>query len=214
MKNIFNLSIVLFISLISYSQNADDAKILLDEVSSTMNNYDNVYIEFDYTLENKAADVEQKNKGDVTIQGNKYLVNFFDTTQIYDGSKTYSIISENEEVNISTESIDDENTLTPSKFYSFYKKGYTYSLDKQKQINGKKIQFVKLIPIDSNSDIAEVLIGVETKSKHIQQIIETGNNETQTILMVKKFLVNQNLNNDIFVFDNKKYESLGYTIND
>ena len=111
MKNIFNLSIVLFISLISYSQNADDAKILLDEVSSTMNNYDNVYIEFDYTLENKAADVEQKNKGDVTIQGNKYLVNFFDTTQIYDGSKTYSIISENEEVNISTESIDDENTL-------------------------------------------------------------------------------------------------------
>ncbi len=214
MKQILSLTLTLFISIITYSQNADDAKTLLDEVSSTMNNYDNVFVEFDYTLENKAADVEQKNKGDLTIQGNKYNVNFFGTTQIYDGSKTYTIIPENEEVNVSTENSDDENTLTPSKFYSFYNKGYTYSLANQKQINGKQIQFVKLIPIDSNSDVADVLIGVETKSKHIYQIIETGNNETQTILLVKKFLINQNLNDNLFIFDTKKYESLGYIIND
>ncbi|MEN8124099.1 MAG: outer membrane lipoprotein carrier protein LolA [Bacteroidota bacterium] len=214
MKQILSLGITLFISIIAYSQITENAKDLLDEVSTTISNYDNVYIEFDYTLENKAADVEQKNEGDLTINGNKYKVNFFGTIQIYDGSKTYTIIPENEEVNVSSSNSDDENTITPSKFYSFYKKGYTYNLDKKKQINGKQIQYVKLIPIDSNSDISHILIGIETKSKHIYQIIEIGKNETQTVLSVKKYIINQDLNKNIFVFDNKKYEDLGYIIND
>ena len=214
MKQFLSLTITLFISLTGISQNSDTAKRLLDEASSTISNYNNVYIEFDYTLINKSADVEQNNKGDLTIQGNKYTVNFFGTTQIHDGSKTYTIIPENEEVNVSLADADEENIITPSKFYSFYKKGYTYSLDNQKQIGNKQIQFVKLIPIDSHSDIAEILIGIEIKSKHIYKIIEIGKNDTQTILSIIKYLSNQNLNENIFVFDNKKFESLGYIIND
>lgn len=214
MKQFLSLTITLFISLTGISQNSDTAKKLLDEASSTIRNYNNVYIEFDYTLINKSADVEQNNKGDLTIQGNKYTVNFFGTTQIHDGSKTYTIIPENEEVNVSLADADEENIITPSKFYSFYKKGYTYSLDNQKQIGNKQIQFVKLIPIDSHSDIAEILIGIEIKSKHIYKIIEIGKNDTQTILSIIKYLSNQNLNENIFVFDNKKFESLGYIIND
>lgn len=214
MKQFLSLTITLFISLTGISQNSDTAKRLLDEASSTISNYNNVYIEFDYTLINKSADVEQNNKGDLTIQGDKYTVNFFGTTQIHDGSKTYTIIPENEEVNVSLADADEENIITPSKFYSFYKKGYTYSLDNQKQIGNKQIQFVKLIPIDSHSDIAEILIGIEIKSKHIYKIIEIGKNDTQTILSIIKYLSNQNLNENIFVFDNKKFESLGYIIND
>ncbi len=214
MKKYLNLTIALLISIITYSQNTNTARNLLDEASSKMSSYDNIYIEFDYTLENKAADVEQNNKGDLTIHGDKYKVNFFGTTQIFDGSNTYTIIPENEEVNVTPAGLEEDNTITPSKFYSFYKKGFTSSLENQKQIKGKQIQYVKLIPIDSNSDIAKVLIGIETKSKHIYQIIEIGKNETQTILSVKKYIINQNLDDNIFVFDNEKYKNLGYFIND
>ncbi|MEN8187038.1 MAG: outer membrane lipoprotein carrier protein LolA [Bacteroidota bacterium] len=213
MKRLTVLTIFFLSITLGYSQNSDGAKKLLDEVSATMSNYENVSIKFDYILENKEADVNQKNNGAVTLEGDKYLVNIFGTTQIYDGSKTYTIIPENEEVNISDYDAEDENTITPSKFYSFYKSGYTYSLADKKNINGKDIQFVKLIPIDSNSEISIVLLGIDTKSKHIYKLTEIGKNNTQTTILVKSFIVNQDLKNDLFTFDSKKYEDLGYFIN-
>ena len=133
MKNILSLALVIFTFFTAFSQNGEEAKKILDQVSNTMSSYNNVYIEFDYVLENKTEDVQQDMSGDVILQGDKYLVNFFGSTQIFDGSKTYTIIPENEEVNISVADIDMNNTITPSKFFSFYKSGYTYNLDKRKE---------------------------------------------------------------------------------
>lgn len=213
MRNILLILTVFFTSFL-FAQNDAAAKKLLDEVSENIQKYDHIFIKFDYSLVNKEAGVEQNNNGELTIQGEKYNVNFFGTTQIYDGNKTYTIIPENEEVNISEASDDNEDTLTPQKFYTFYKKGYRYSMGSKKHIKGKDIQFVKLIPIDSNSDIAEVTIGVDLKNKNIYTITEKGKNGTLTILTVKKFKTDQKLKTDLFKFDRKKYEDLGYMIND
>ncbi len=213
MKKIILILTLIIPSLISAQQEAA-AKKLLDEVSANIQKNDHIYIKFDYSLVNKEAGVEQKNNGDLTIQGQKYNVNFFGTTQIFDGDKTYTIIPENEEVNISTAADNDENTLTPQKFYTFYQKGYTYSMGSKKHLKGKNIQFVKLVPIDSNSDIAEVKIGIDLKNKNIYTIIEKGKNGTLTILTVKKFKTDQKIKDGLFKFDRKKYEDLGYMIND
>ena len=132
---------------------------------------------------------------------------------MYDGVKTYTIIPENEEVNISDADLDEENTFTPSKFYSFYKSGYTYKMGELKKLGGKNIQFVQLTPIDSNSEINSILVGIDTKTNHIYQIIEIGNNETRTILTAKNIKTNQEINGNVFVFNEKKYEDLNYMIN-
>ncbi len=214
MKNILNLTFVIFTFFTAFSQSGEEAKKILDEVSDKMSSYNSVYIEFDYILENKTEDVQQEMNGDVILQGDKYIVNFFGSTQIFDGKKTYTIIPENEEVNISNADIDSNNTITPSKLFSFYKSGYTYNMGELKNMKGKKIQFVKLVPIDSNSEIASVLVGINNKTKHIYVIKEIGKNGTDTILTVKKMKTNQNLNDNIFLFDQKKYENLGYIVND
>ena len=214
MKNILNLTLVIFTFFTAFSQGGEEAKKILDQVSDKMSSYENVYIEFDYILENKAEDVQQDMNGDVILQGEKYIVNFFGSTQMFDGTKTYTIIPENEEVNISIADIDDNNTITPSKFFSFYKSGYSYSIDELKNIKGKKIQFVKLVPIDSNSEVASVLVGINNKTNHIYIIKEIGKNGTDTTLTVKKMKTNQNLKNTLFLFDQKKYEDLDYIIND
>ena len=108
---------------------------------------------------------------------------------------------------------DEENTFTPSKFYSFYESGYTYSMDELKMVNGKKIQFVKLTPIDTNSEINRILVGIDTKTNHIYQIIEIGANQTRTILTAKNIKTNQEIDGNVFAFDEKKYEELNYMIN-
>ena len=207
------LVLTVFWSDLALAQSDETAKSILDKASSTMSAYNNLSMDFDYVLDNKAEDVKQEMSGDVIINGEKYVVNLFGSTQIFDGSKTYTIIPENEEVNISDEDLDEESTFTPSKFYSFYESGYTYKMDEVKQIDGKKIQFVKLTPIDTNSEVTNILVGIDTKTNHIYQVIEIGVNQTRTILTAKNIKTNQELNAAIFAFDQKKYEELNYMIN-
>jgi len=207
------LLLTVFVSDMVLAQNEEAAKSILDKVSSTMSAYSDLSMDFDYVLDNKAEDVKQEMSGDVVLKGEKYVVNLFGSTQIFDGSKTYTIIPENEEVNISDTDLDEENTFTPSKFYSFYKNGYTYSMGDLKQINGKSIQYIELTPIDTDSEIANVIVGIDTKTNHIYQVIEIGVNETRTILTAKNIRTNQQINGSVFTFDQKKYEELNYMIN-
>ena len=155
------LLLTVFLSGTILAQDEEAAKSVLDKASSTMSAYQNLSMDFDYVLDNKAEDVKQEMSGDVILEGEKYVVNLFGSTQIYDGSRTYTIIPENEEVNISESDLDEDNAFTPSKFYSFYKSGYTYSMGELKQVNGKKIQFINLIPIDTNSEISNILVGID-----------------------------------------------------
>ncbi len=214
MKKIIFTVFAILTLLTSYSQNGGEAKMILDEVSQKMSSYENIFVDFDYVLDNKTEDVRQEMSGDVLLKGEKYLVHLFGSTQIFDGLKTYTIIPENEEVNISNADIDDNNLVTPSKFYSFYKSGYTFYMDQKKNIKGKKIQFVKLVPMDTNSEVSSVLVGIDLNMMHIYQVIENGKNGTNTTLTAKKIKTNQNLDSGLFQFDKSKYEKMGYFIND
>ena len=213
MKKLISVIVVVLTFVSTVAQNQEDPKLLLDRVSKKMNSYENVFVEFEYVLDNKSEDVQQEMSGDVLLQGEKYVVNLFGTKQIFDGSKTYTIIPENEEVNISVADIDSDNTFTPSKFYSFYKNGYTFKLDELKKISGKQIRFVKLIPIDTNSEIKSIFVGIDLTDEHIYQIIENGKNGTDTILTAKNIISNQKFEEDQFSFDEKKYKDLNYIIN-
>jgi len=213
MKQVLLLFIALISSTIAFSQDDAKAKQLLDNVSAKMNGYENVYVAFKYKLDNTKENVHQETRGDATMKGDLYNVNFLGANQLFDGKKTITIISEDEEVNITTGNADDEGTITPSKFFSFYKEGYTYTWDISQNKNGRKIQFVKLTPKDSNSEINNILLGIDVKTNHIYKLIETGNNSTVTTLIITQFKINQPLSSKLFVFDEAKFKKDGYIIN-
>ena len=83
MKYISFITLTFITFFTVFSQNGAEAKKLLEDVTSKMKSYDNIYISFDYILENKEADVEQVFEGDVILQGENYVVNLFDTTIIF-----------------------------------------------------------------------------------------------------------------------------------
>ncbi|WP_394344235.1 LolA family protein [Seonamhaeicola marinus] len=186
-------------------------KALLDEVSKKVKSYETISIDFKYTLENTSENIKQETRGDVVLQGEKYKLNILGITRLFDGQKTYSISPEDEEVTISSESDDEEDAITPSKMLSFYEDGYTYALDIQQNIKGRKIQYVKLIPIDSNSELKSLLLGVDTQTKHIYNLIQIGKNGSKTTLTVNSFKTNQPISKTLFTFDSNKYQD--YYIN-
>lgn len=201
---------LLFVLGITTAQ-AQNAKNLLDEVSKKVNSYTNIVINFKYSINNQAENVAQETRGDVTLEGNKYLLNIMGTKRMYDGKKLHVIVPEDEEINISSQEEDDGTSVTPSKMLTFYEDGYTYKMDIVQDIKGRKIQYVKLIPIDSKSDLKEILLGIDKQTKHIYKMIQKQNNGTNVTITVNSFKTNQPLSKTLFVFDKSKYEN--YYIN-
>ena len=201
---------VLFTTL-AMAQNSTEAKGLLDEVYNKVKGYDNIQVDFKYTLNNSEANINQETRGDVTMQAEKYLFNYLGSQQLFDGNKVYTIVPENEEVTIEDKS-NEENTITPSKMLTFYKQGHTYAWDVLQNVQGRKIQYVKLIPIDTHSEIKSILLGVDVETKHIYKLIETGKNGTKTTITVNSFKTNQPLSETLFTFDESKYKDEGYYI--
>lgn len=206
---LFITLIVLVLSVNVFAQNK--GKALLDEVSKKVKSYDNISIDFKYTLENLSENIKQETRGDVIMQGEKYKLNILGVTRLFNGSKLYTISPEDEEVTISSEGENEEDAITPSKMLSFYEDGYTYQLDIQQNIKGRKIQYVKLTPIDSNSELETILLGIDAQTKHIYNLIQIGKNGAKTTLTVNSFKTNQPISNSLFTFDANKYQD--YYIN-
>jgi outer membrane lipoprotein-sorting protein len=204
--------LILFVITISFNALAQNkANTLLNEVSEKVKSYDNISLDFKYTLENTSENIKQETKGDVVMQGDKYRLNILGVTRLFDGQTLYAISTEDEEVTISSDNDDENDAITPSKMLSFYEDGYSYSLDITQNINGRKIQYVKLTPIDSNSEIKNLLLGIDAQTKHIYNLIQLGKNGTKTTLVVNSFKTNAPLSKTLFTFDANKYKD--YYIN-
>jgi outer membrane lipoprotein-sorting protein len=208
MKNIITI-LFIAMSFIGIAQNK--AKDLLNEVSAKVKSYDNISIEFKYVLENASENIKQETRGDVVMQGEKYRLNILGITRLFNGKIMYSISPEDEEVTISSESDNEEDSITPSKMLSFYENGYTYVMDIVQNVKGRKVQYVKLTPIDSNSEIKHILLGIDIQTKHIYNLIQVGKNETNTILTVNSFKTNEPISKSLFTFNESKYND--YYIN-
>ena len=209
MKKILVL-LVLMVSSISFAQ-SNEAKQLLNEVSEIVKGYDNISIDFKYALDNSEENIKQETRGDVVMEGDKFILNILGSTRLFDGKTFYTISPEDEEVTISNENFNDENTITPSQMLSFYEEGYTYKMDIVQNVKGRKIQYVKLTPISSDSEIKNILLGIDAQTKHIYNLIEIGNNGTKTTLTVNSFKTNEQLSKTLFTFDESKYKD--YYIN-
>ena len=203
--------IVLIFSGSLFGQTDTKAESLLNEVSTKVKAYKNISINFKYELNNVSENINQETKGSVTIEDNKYVLNVLGITRIYDGKTLYNISPEDEEVTISSENTEDEGTITPSKMLSFYEEGYTYKMDIVQNVKGRKIQYVKLIPIDSNAETKHVLLGIDATTKHIYNLIEVGKNNIKTTLTVNSFKTDQSISEALFTFDESKFSD--YYIN-
>lgn len=187
------------------------AKQLLSEVNEKVNSYDNIQISFKYVLENESENIRQETRGKITLQGDKYVLDILGIQRIFDGKTLYTISSEDEEVTISNEYSEEENTISPSQLFSFFESGFNYKMDIIQNKMGRKIQYIKLTPIDSETEIKYALLGIDIKTKHIYNLIEIGKNNTKTTLNVLEFNTNTPLSQSFFNFDASKYSD--YYIN-
>ena len=203
-KGLLFFALALFFSTPLQAQDKK-AKALLDAVTAKIKSYDNIVIDFKYSLNNLKENINQESKGNVTMKGNKYVLNLMGVTKIFDGKNSYTINPEDEEVAISKVNEKDDTAITPSKLLTFFNSGYKYTWDIPQNVKGRKIQYVKLVPNNTKDQRKEILLGIDTQTKNIYNLIEVGRNGTKTTLTVNSFKINQPLSKNQFTFDASKY---------
>lgn len=211
MKKGLFLMLLIFTFTNLQAQDAQRAKNLLNEVSAKVKSYDNIQIEFKYTLKNSKENINQETRGDVILKGDMYVLNLMGTTMLFDGKKLHTIVPEDEEVTISNHNPENDGDITPSKMLTFYEKGYTYKWDIIQDVKGRKIQYVQLKPLDSKAEIKNILLGIDQQTKHIYKLIQQQDNGTEITITVNSFKTNQPIPKSLFTFDASKYKN--YYIN-
>lgn len=197
---------------ISGKQSFDKSRKLLDEVSAKVSSLSNIYIEFKYSFNNPKQEIKRETRGNVTLEKDKYVLNYMDITKIFDGKLVYSIVPENEEVTIEPLENRDDDSITPTELLTFYKKGFKYKWDIVQRVGGKKIQYIELKPTNADSKTKQILLGIDIKNKMIHNIIETGKDEARTTITVTGLKFNNKLSANTFSFDEDKYRKMGYYI--
>jgi len=207
------LAISLLIPFSGKAQSAQHAQELLDAVAEKVSGYEDIEIDFTWNLVNQKEQVDQKTQGSVMLKGERYRLSMMGMTRVFDGDKLFTIAAEDLELTVSDLDLEQDKSVTPSKLLTFYKEGYTYAWDIKQKVAGKNIQYVKLYPIDSDAEIKNMLLGIDTSTNHIYKLIQTDAKGTQFILTVKSFKPNQKLTPDNFAVDLNQYQKQGYYIN-
>ncbi len=210
MNRLLSIAFILFMGFSTQAQDKK-AKDLLDQVTAKIKSYQNITLDFKYTLNNAKENINKESKGNLILAGNQYVLNFMGVTKIFDGKKSYTIIPEDEEVTISNLTDNGDNAITPSKMLTFYTSGYKFAWDILQDVKGRKIQYIKLVPTSAKDKRKEILLGVDSQTKNIYTVIEVGKNGTKTTLTVNSFKTNQPLSKNQFTFVAAKYPN--YYIN-
>lgn len=217
MNKFLGLLVAVFFVQMVFAQEEGNAKKLLDQVSEKMGAYTNMQLDFSTTLINKDAGIEEGDEppinGKIALKGEKYNLEYLGNTFIFDGNKLFVINHDDREITITDGDLsEDDGFIYPSKLLTFYQEGYNYQMGQLELIDKKKIQFVELFPIDSNSEIIKVKLGIDLEFQHMYQLVQIGENGAITTLTINKLESNTSISDALFQFDQAKYEELDYLI--
>lgn len=210
-KIIAVIGIVLF-TLTANAQSSQRAKNYLLEVTKKINGYENILIDFSFNQKNeKNAKQDFEGKGHLDLKKDLYNLTFMGIQKIYDGKKIYTISPEDEEVTVSKYDAKGVDGILPSQMLTFFNKGYDFQWDILQNANGKKIQYIKLIPTDKKSVIKEVYLGIDSSTKDIYNKIQVNKDGSKSTLTVNSFKTNQAMSKNHFTFTQSLYPN--YYIN-
>ena len=209
MNKFLGLLVAVFFVQMVYTQEEDNAKKLLDQVSEKMGAYTNMQLDFSTTLINKDAGIEEGDEppinGKIALKGEKYNLEYLGNTFIFDGNKLFVINHDDREITITDGDLsEDDGFIYPSKLLTFYQEGYNYQMGQLELIDKKKIQFVELFPIDSDSEIIKVKLGIDLEFQHMYQLVQIGENGAITTLTINKLESNTSISDALFQFDQAK----------
>ena len=159
-------------------------------------------------MEDQQADLNVEQKGNVIIQGEKFVLDLDENFElISDGKTIWTYSKEGNEVMIdNVEDVYDEEGIKPSEIFTVWEKDFQKYYESEATINGKNVDVLKLTPTnpkDKSYHTVKVYID-QVKTELVKVVIfgKEGNNITYSI---NRFESNVNVSSDTFAFNKSKH---------
>lgn len=184
---------------------AQNARSILDKANDAYNKAGGITASF--TLDTK--DTKTKNTysydGKAYMKGNKFKLEIPDGITWFDGKTQWVYLKDTKEVNVSNPTGEELQAISPSAFFSVYKKGFKLNYKGEKTVKGKKVLEVEMIPEKKNPDIAKIIVQIDKLTNIFSSITVIDNSGLQNILTITKIQTGTNLTDATFAFNKKDY---------
>ncbi len=200
-KNILLFALLCFASCL-YAQKDARARKILDAAANTFAKGGGISIGFRADTFN-GAEIQGSVDGQMNIKGNKFHLNTKQVITWFDGKTQWSYLPENEEVNISTPTREEIQSMNPYAFIGLYKKGFNYTV-KESTLRGKAVYEISLTAEKPGQDIQEIRLDVE-KTKYTPMCVRLLQNGTWTRIVVNEYADRQKFTDADFRFDKSLY---------
>jgi outer membrane lipoprotein-sorting protein len=156
---------LLLVATIHSQENEQKAKDILNKISTETNTYENMA--FNFTLGIKSADINESQKGNATISGEKFYYQTSDRKVISDGQSVWTYMKEDNECYI--DDINDlSDGLNPSEIMTIWEANFKVVFLDEITTNNETLQRIKLFPVDvKNSKYHTVILKVNEAEKRI-----------------------------------------------
>ena len=139
-------------SLFTSQTVAQTAKAVLDKTASVVSNKSGAKASFTIKGDQMNA------SGTIAIKGRKFQAATPQASIWFDGKTQWTYLKKNDEVNIATPSVEEQQAINPNNFINMYKNGYKYTMEKK---NG---HFIVHLTASGKKSISEMYITINQKS--------------------------------------------------
>lgn len=191
MKRSIIICLLSALSLQVSAQKDVKAKEVLDAVTAKYEKSTGTEIIFGGTMD-----------GCIILKDEKFVLDCGGIKSWFDGKTLWSYVEENAEVNVSSPTNDELQTINPYMMLGMYRNGFNYEYAGTKNRHGLDCKEVVMTP-EKSQDLKRIVIDVNSKMEPVYICIEGKNGEKQEI-EIRKYL-SKKTDDSMFVFDKAKY---------
>ncbi|REC44413.1 MULTISPECIES: LolA family protein [Chryseobacterium] len=180
------------------------AKKILDDITANYNSKKNSYFKFAFGSGMNGA-ISKTEPGIYYSAGDKYKLKIMETEQIFDGNKIYNINTEDMEVTVAKPNANS-TMFSPINYLTTYRKDYNVVYSGKKTVDGVNADLIKLTPVKANG-LKYIYLYVDSAKKQMLKLEQHGNNKDISVIAIKEYKENQQLDPNMFVFDKAKFKN-------
>lgn len=142
-------------------------------------------------------------RGKLLLKGDKFYLESGGIRTWFDGKTQWSYVAQNEEVNVSTPTPEELQSVNPYALLTSYKKSFNYRYVGEKTRQGKRGQEILLTP-KASQDVKSITLNVKENGSPVYIAIQLHNGEKQEF-QISSYQTGVNLPDATFRFNKQKY---------
>jgi outer membrane lipoprotein-sorting protein len=207
MKRILSVLLTtLFVVLSPQAQTTQDTvKQVLDNTVAAFRENGGVIINFTAKMFGKNL-FSGEIQGTIQLKGEKFLLKTNDAVIWFDGKTQWSYWIENDEVNITTPTAEELQSINPYTLLSLYRNGFEYKQGTTVQFQGKPVYEIILKTVaKSEPGISNIRLYVAKESYQPVHIVIEQREGDRSEITVTNYQNRQKYDDTLFTFDRKNY---------